>query len=114
MIDRSNMAVAIVAIAKEYDYTKQQQGLILSAFFFGYIMTQILGGAMADRYGAKPVLAIGICPTSVQIAYESKYALIRSSLSRCIHLDTVYAADPISFTKGLSLDGIHSHWTRSW
>ncbi|KAF9390391.1 hypothetical protein CPB97_009352 [Podila verticillata] len=57
--DRSNMAVAIVAIAKEYDYTKQQQGLILSAFFFGYIMTQILGGAMADRYGAKPVLAIG-------------------------------------------------------
>ncbi|KAF9307039.1 hypothetical protein BGZ74_000628 [Mortierella antarctica] len=57
--DRSNMAVAIVAIAKEYDYSKQQQGLILSAFFFGYIMTQILGGAMADRYGAKPVLAIG-------------------------------------------------------
>ncbi|KAF9027684.1 hypothetical protein BGZ52_002409 [Haplosporangium bisporale] len=57
--DRSNMAVAIVAIAKEYDYTKQQQGFILSAFFFGYIMTQILGGAMADRYGAKPVLAIG-------------------------------------------------------
>ncbi|KAG0341380.1 hypothetical protein BG000_009293 [Podila horticola] len=58
--DRSNMAVAIVAIAKEYDYTKQQQGLILSAFFFGYIMTQILGGAMADRYGAKPVLATGV------------------------------------------------------
>lgn len=55
------MAVAIVAIAKEYDYTKQQQGLILSAFFFGYIMTQILGGVMADRYGAKPVLATGKC-----------------------------------------------------
>ncbi|KAG0040872.1 hypothetical protein BGZ82_007894 [Podila clonocystis] len=67
--DRSNMAVAIVAIAKEYDYTKQQQGLILSAFFFGYIMTQILGGAMADRYGAKPVLATGV-------AFPSAHALI--------------------------------------
>ncbi|KAF9217003.1 hypothetical protein BGZ59_006856 [Podila verticillata] len=67
--DRSNMAVAIVAIAKEYDYTKQQQGFILSAFFFGYIMTQILGGAMADRYGAKPVLAIGV-------AFPSAHALV--------------------------------------
>ncbi|KAF8959666.1 N(alpha)-acetyltransferase 20, NatB catalytic subunit [Entomortierella lignicola] len=53
------MAVAIVAIAKEYNYSKQQQGLILASFFFGYIITPIMGGTLADRYGGKPVLAFG-------------------------------------------------------
>ncbi|CAG8666423.1 16642_t:CDS:2 [Funneliformis caledonium] len=34
------------------------QGLVLSAFFVGYLTTQILGGALADKFGGKPVLAI--------------------------------------------------------
>ncbi|KAF9168756.1 hypothetical protein DFQ26_000023 [Actinomortierella ambigua] len=53
------MSVAIVSISQDYSYTKSEQGLILSAFFFGYVMTQIGGGALADRFGGKPVLAIG-------------------------------------------------------
>lgn len=58
-VDRSNMAVAIVAISQEHGYSKPQQGLILASFFFGYILTPILGGAFADRYGGKTTLAIG-------------------------------------------------------
>ncbi|KAI8346959.1 major facilitator superfamily domain-containing protein [Mortierella sp. GBAus27b] len=57
--DRSNMAVAIVAISQEHGYTKSQQGIILAAFFFGYILTPIIGGTLADRYGGKPILAVG-------------------------------------------------------
>ncbi|KAF9578672.1 hypothetical protein BGW38_005421, partial [Lunasporangiospora selenospora] len=57
--DRSNMAVAVVAIAKEFNYTKEQQGWVLSAFFMGYIITPILGGALADRHGGKHVLITG-------------------------------------------------------
>ncbi|KAF9967966.1 hypothetical protein BGZ73_000300 [Actinomortierella ambigua] len=53
------MSVSIVAIAQDYGYTKSEQGLVLSAFFFGYIMTQIAGGALADRFGGKSVLAVG-------------------------------------------------------
>ncbi|KAF9099525.1 hypothetical protein BGX29_007111 [Mortierella sp. GBA35] len=53
------MAVAIVAIAAEYNYNKSQQGVILAAFFFGYVATPIIGGTLADRYGGKRVLAIG-------------------------------------------------------
>lgn len=53
------MSVAIVAISQEHGYTKSQQGLILASFFFGYILTPILGGALADRYGGKHVLAFG-------------------------------------------------------
>ncbi|KAF9910501.1 hypothetical protein EC991_006318 [Linnemannia zychae] len=57
--DRSNMAVAIVAIGREFDYNKSQQGVILAAFFFGYIATPILGGTFSDRFGGKPILATG-------------------------------------------------------
>jgi len=53
------MAVAIVAIAREYNYNKSDQGLILAAFFIGYILTPILGGSLADRHGGKMVLAAG-------------------------------------------------------
>ncbi|KAG0361308.1 hypothetical protein BGZ54_009147 [Gamsiella multidivaricata] len=63
--DRSNVAVGIVAIGREYGYTKPQQGLILASFFFGYILTPIMGGALADRYGGKSVLAIGALAWSV-------------------------------------------------
>ncbi|KAG0221269.1 hypothetical protein BGX31_010052 [Mortierella sp. GBA43] len=57
------MAVAIVAISQEHGYTKSQQGIILAAFFFGYILTPIIGGTLADRYGGKPILAVGNKPT---------------------------------------------------
>ncbi|KAF9137023.1 hypothetical protein BGX30_010613 [Mortierella sp. GBA39] len=57
--DRSNMAVAIVAIGAEFGYNKTQQGIILASFFFGYIVTPILGGTLSDRYGGKAVLATG-------------------------------------------------------
>jgi MFS family permease len=53
------MSVAIVAISQEHGYTKSQQGLILASFFVGYILTPILGGALADRYGGKHVLGFG-------------------------------------------------------
>ncbi|KAF9357213.1 hypothetical protein BGX34_009499 [Mortierella sp. NVP85] len=54
------MSVAIVAISQEHGYTKSQQGLILASFFFGYILTPILGGALADRYGGKHVLGFDL------------------------------------------------------
>ncbi|KAG0068158.1 hypothetical protein BGZ90_000699 [Linnemannia elongata] len=53
------MAVAIVAIGTEFGYNKSQQGIILASFYFGYIVTPILGGTLSDRYGGKTVLATG-------------------------------------------------------
>ncbi|CAO3574597.1 unnamed protein product [Mortierella alpina] len=63
--DRSNMAVAIVAIASEFHYSKSQQGIILASFFIGYILTPIVGGTLADRYGGKAVLAFGAAAWTV-------------------------------------------------
>ena len=33
---------------------------MLSAFFVGYLLTQILGGRLADRFGGKLVLGCGV------------------------------------------------------
>lgn len=40
-------------------------GLILGAFFYGYIVTQLPGGWLASRYGGKVVFGCGVLLTSV-------------------------------------------------
>jgi ACS family sodium-dependent inorganic phosphate cotransporter/ACS family sodium-dependent inorganic phosphate cotransporter-like MFS transporter 9 len=35
------------------------QGLIQSAFLWGYTATQLLGGSLADKYGGRAVIAFG-------------------------------------------------------
>lgn len=59
-IDRVNISVAIIPMAEEYGWSKGTQGIILSCFYFGYILTQLLGGYLADRFGGKIVLAVGV------------------------------------------------------
>ena len=40
-------------------------GLVLGAFFYGYVITQLPGGWLAEKYGGKMVLGIGVAATSV-------------------------------------------------
>lgn len=58
--DRSNISVAIVPMSEEFTWSDSYKGTVLSVFFIGYAATQLLGGALADRYGGKGVLAIGL------------------------------------------------------
>ncbi|KAG0017971.1 hypothetical protein BGZ80_007696 [Entomortierella chlamydospora] len=102
------MAVAIVAIAQEYNYSKQQQGLILSAFFFGYIITPIIGGAVADRYGGKFVLAFGL-------AYPSIHAMIGtwappSERSKAVATVTAFAYSGSVIALPISSSLVVSSW----
>lgn len=39
--DRTNISVAIIPMANEFKWTNSEQGAILSAFFWGYMMTQV-------------------------------------------------------------------------
>ena len=43
-----------------FNWSKEQQGYILSSFFWGYILTQVPGGMMSRRWGAKWVVAGGL------------------------------------------------------
>ena len=42
--DRSNISTAIIPMAKDFGWDKIQSGGVLSAFFYGYAMTQLVGG----------------------------------------------------------------------
>ncbi|MEE2785052.1 MAG: ACS family MFS transporter [Pseudomonadota bacterium] len=64
-IDRVNISVAIIPMAEEYGWGEATQGLILSCFYFGYMVTQFLGGWLADKFGGKVILAIGVIWWSV-------------------------------------------------
>ncbi len=59
-IDRVNISVAIIPMAEEFGWDQGTRGLILSSFFVGYLLTQIAGGWLADRFGGKAVLGFGV------------------------------------------------------
>ncbi|KAI1317226.1 hypothetical protein EDD11_008818 [Mortierella claussenii] len=99
--DRSNMAVAIVAIAHEYGYTKAQQGLILATFFVGYILTPVIGGTLADRYGGKPVLALGAFAWTV-------FTLLTPAASSAGLVWIVLARIALGLGEGVAYPSIHA------
>ncbi len=59
-IDRVNISVAIIPMAEAFGWDRSTQGLILSSFFVGYLLTQVAGGFLADRFGGKLVLGTGV------------------------------------------------------
>ena len=59
-MDRMVMATAIPYIAKEFNLAPIAVGAVLSAFFFGYASFQIVGGILADKFGARKVMTWAI------------------------------------------------------
>jgi ACS family sodium-dependent inorganic phosphate cotransporter len=64
-IDRVNISVAIIPMAEELGWDLSTQGIVLSSFFFGYLLLQVAGGRLADRYGGKVVLGAGVVAWSL-------------------------------------------------
>jgi len=59
-IDRVNISVAIIPMAEDLGWSLGTQGTVLSSFFVGYLLLQIVGGRLADRFGGKVVLGTGV------------------------------------------------------
>nr|CAD7394227.1 unnamed protein product [Timema cristinae] len=49
----------------EFDWDEELQGHILGSYFYGYMCTQIIGGRMAEKFGAKFVYGPSILATSL-------------------------------------------------
>ena len=64
-MDRVNISVAIIPMSIELGWDPATQGTVLSAFFLGYLVTQVIGGRLADRFGGKVVLGIGVLSWSL-------------------------------------------------
>ncbi|KAL5281046.1 SLC17A9 family protein [Megaselia abdita] len=76
---RTTMPLLIPSVAKEQKWTKTDCGTILSSFFWGYTLTQVIGGYFSDRFGGQKVIlmaALGwsfITVLMPNIIYGSKY-----------------------------------------
>ncbi|HUX72415.1 MAG TPA: ACS family MFS transporter [Steroidobacteraceae bacterium] len=59
-IDRTNISVAAIAMQRQFGWNETEKGLVLSAFFMGYILSMVATGALANKYGGKRVLGIAV------------------------------------------------------
>eukprot|EP00871_Galdieria_phlegrea_P005397 jgi/Galph1/5859/GphlegSOOS_G4501.1 len=86
-MDRVNVSVAILPMAGQFGWSQSTVGLIQSAFFWGYLVTQIPGGYLADKYGGKHVLGLGVLSWSLMTfitPFAAAYPLPVLLLSRAL------------------------------
>ncbi|KAM8714157.1 hypothetical protein ACLKA7_014321 [Drosophila subpalustris] len=64
---RVNLSVAIVAMTElpEYNWSEQTKSLVLSSFFWGYVLTQVPAGVLARKFGAKATILTGLSICSI-------------------------------------------------
>ena len=59
-IDRILMSLAAIEMQNEFGWSDSDKGLVLSSFFMGYLVMQLLGGILANRYGGRNVFLIAV------------------------------------------------------
>lgn len=82
-----------------YEWSETLQGVILSSFYWGYIITHIPGGVLVERFGGKVLLLAGIvatsvltCLTPVSITLGGAYLLIANRVVMGLCQGFIYAA----------------------
>lgn len=78
-VDRGNLATAAPLMQDALHLSAGQLGLLLSAFYYGYVLTVAPAGWLAERYGAHRVLTIGVVLWSVatlSVGFVSSFAAL--------------------------------------
>lgn len=57
---RINISIAAPLMIRSFGWDDAQMGVVFSSFFLGYVLFMIPGGVLADRFGARRVLAWGV------------------------------------------------------
>ncbi|XP_064383500.1 sialin-like [Halichondria panicea] len=116
---RVNLSVAIVQMvnsttttlgnqsgtAEVFDWSSQQVGWVLGAFFYGYLFTQIPGGLLATKYGGRWVFGIGIVMTALLTLLTPLAA--QTSVYLLIALRVLEG-----FFEGVTFPAMHSIWAK--
>ena len=55
---RTTMPLLVPAVAAERKWSKTDSGTVLSSFFWGYTLTQVLGGYLSDKFGGQKVILL--------------------------------------------------------
>jgi MFS transporter, ACS family, solute carrier family 17 (sodium-dependent inorganic phosphate cotransporter), other len=49
----------------KFNWSKKDQGLLLSAYFYGYIFPNLLGGFLSEKFGGRIVIFVGMFLSSI-------------------------------------------------
>ncbi|XP_034881438.1 solute carrier family 17 member 9 isoform X1 [Mirounga leonina] len=55
---RVSMPVCAVSMSQDFGWNKKEAGIVLSSFFWGYCLTQVVGGHLGDRIGGEKVILL--------------------------------------------------------
>jgi len=80
-LDRVNISVAGALIARQFRLNDPQLGLVFAGFPLGYMLFQIPGGWLADRFGPRRMLAFGALWAA---AFTSLTASVPSGIPRSL------------------------------
>jgi MFS family permease len=62
---RGLCTVTFIFQRQDFPWSSEVQGLVLSSFFYGYIVTQIPGGWLATQIGGRKLFGIGVGMTAL-------------------------------------------------
>jgi MFS family permease len=97
-LQRTNMSLAIVCMVNasdvefdpstntthlkpgKFNWSRTTQGFLLSAYFYGYILTQIISGWLSLKFGPKVILGIGVLGGSIASVLSAPAAMINVNL----------------------------------
>lgn len=118
---RVNLSVALVAMVTktstlneegkmvkepaEFSWSSGTQGIVLSSFFYGYIITQLPGGFLALKCGGKNLFGLGILSTAVLTLLTPVAA--RASVGLLVALRVL-----IGLCEGVVFPANHAVWTK--
>ncbi|KAJ8967622.1 hypothetical protein NQ314_002741, partial [Rhamnusium bicolor] len=107
-----------------YDWDETTQGLILSSFYWGYVLTHLPGGILAEKFGGKYSLGLGILSTAIftlVTPWGTTYPALNALLAKWVPLGErakigtlVYAGGQIGTIVSNSISGALINATKDW
>jgi MFS family permease len=91
-------------VVGEFIWPKNTQGTILSAFFWGYMSSQILGGYLASRFGGRLIIGLTVFGGSLLTLLSPIAA--RTDVTAFIALRVL-----LGFFQGSTFPAMHSMWS---
>lgn len=57
--------IGSVGVDDRFNWSKKDQGLLLAAYFYGYIFPNLLGGFLSEKFGGRKVIFLGLFLSSI-------------------------------------------------
>ena len=95
--DRATLSIAGTEVAKELQLSAVSMGYIFSAFGWAYLLMQIPGGWLLDRFGSKKIYALSIFTWSlftVLQGFVGVFGMSTTVVARVVMFDPVPVTSP--------------------